>query len=169
MLFAFNHPTNQSFISTSKNSLSSKFFSAINCISKKNNNMPSKKRITRVCFIDASRTANQRNSNQNTTRPASQRSNSPSNTRTANQRSNSPSNTRTASQRSNSPSNTRTASFSQITTPTSPAPSSNVSTHLTPSPQVPTFDYIVSKIFFKSLIASLTGMDAVLKEVRDSY
>ena len=34
-----------------------------------------------------------------------------------------------------------------------PAPSSNVSTPLTPSPHVPTFDYIVSKIFNKSLIA----------------
>ena len=52
-------------------------------------------------------------------------------------------------------------------TPTSPSPSTNASTPLTPSPNVPTFDYIVSKIFNKSLIASLTSKDAVLKEVRD--
>ena len=52
-------------------------------------------------------------------------------------------------------------------TPTSPTHSSNASTPLTPSPHVPTFDYIVSKIFSKSLIASLTSKDAVLKEVRD--
>ena len=115
--------------------------------------MPIKNRITRVRFNDASRTANQQSSNQNTTRPASQRCSSPCDTRPA-------------SQRSNSPSNTRTACSPQITTPTSPAPS-NVSNSLTPSPQVPTFDYIVSKIFNKSLIASLTSKDAVLKEVRD--
>ena len=129
--------------------------------------MPSKKRITRVRFNDASRTIKQPNSNQNTTRPASQSSNSPSNTRTASQRSNSPSNTSTASQRSNLPSNTRTTSSPQITTPISPALSSNVSTPLTPSPQVPTFKYIVTKVFCKSLIASLTSKDAVLTEVPD--
>ena len=112
--------------------------------------MPSKKRITCVRFNDASRTANQQTSNQNTTRPASQRSNSPSTTRTA-------------SQRSKLPSNTRAASPLQITTPTSPA---NVSTPLTPSPHLPAFDHIVSKISNKSLIASLTSRD-VLKEVRD--
>ena len=47
--------------------------------------MPSKKRVTRVRFNDASRTANQQSSSQNATRPASQRSNSPGNSRTANQ------------------------------------------------------------------------------------
>ena len=154
VVFALNHPTNESFISTSRNSFPSKFFSETNSISKKIYNMPSKKRITRVRINDASRTANQQNSNQSTTRPASQRSNSPGSTCTA-------------SQRSNSPSNTRTASSPQITTPTSPAPFSNVSTPLTTSPQVPTFDCIVSKIFNKSLIASLTSKGAVLKEVRD--
>ena len=112
--------------------------------------MPSKKRITSVRFNDASPTTNQQSSSQNTTRPASQRSNSPGNTRTA-------------SQQSNLPDNTRAASPLQITTPTSPTHSSNASTSLTPSPHVPTFDYIVSKIFNKPLIASLTSKDAVLK------
>ena len=116
--------------------------------------MPSKKRITRVRFNDASRTANQESSTQNATRPASLRSNSPGNSRTASQRQE-PSN------------NTRAANSPPITTPTSPAHSTNASTPLTPSPHVPTFEYIVSKIFNKSLIASLTSKDAVLKEVRD--
>ena len=53
------------------------------------------------------------------------------------------------------------------TTPASPTHSSNASIPLTPSPHVPTFEYIVSKIFNKSLIASLTSKAAVLKEVRD--
>ena len=103
--------------------------------------MPSKKRISRVRFNDASRTANQQSSSKNATRPASQRSNSPG--------------------------NSRTASPLLITTPTSPAHSSYASTPLTPSPHVPTFDYIVSKILNKCLIASLTSKDAVLKKVRD--
>ena len=103
--------------------------------------MPSKKRITRVRSNDVSRTSNQLNSNQKTTRPAVHRSSLPS--------------------------NSRTASSPQITTPTSPALSSNVNTPLTPSPQVPTFDYIVTKFFSKSLIASLTTKTAVLNEVRD--
>ena len=129
--------------------------------------MLSKKRITRVRFNDASRTSNQQNSSQITSHlhPASQRSNSPSDTHTASQRSNTPSNTRTANQRSNSPSNTRTASSPRRTTSTSPALFSNVSTPLTPSPQVLTFDYIVSKIFNKSVIASYTSKNALLKEV----
>ena len=143
VLFASNHLTNQSSTFNSKNSLSSKSSSEINYISYKSNNMHSKKRITRVRFNDASRTANQQTLIQNTTRPASQRCNSQSNTRTACQRSNLPSNTCTANQRSNSPSNTRAANPLQIITPTSSAPSSNVSTPLTPSPYVPTFDYIV--------------------------
>ena len=103
--------------------------------------MPSKKRITRVRVNGASRTANQPSTSQNTTRPATQRSNSPN--------------------------NTRAASSPQITTPTSPALSSNVSTSLTPSPQIPTFDHIVNKILSKSLIASLTSKDTDLKKVRD--
>ena len=116
--------------------------------------MPSKKRITLVRFNDTSRTANQQPANENATRLTSQRSNSPSNSRDANQR--------------NEPSSNNCATGSSlITTPTSPIHSSNTSTPLTPSPHVPTFDYIISKIFNKSLIGSLTSKDAVLKEVRD--
>ena len=152
---------------TSKYSLSSKSSSEIYYISKTSNNMPSKKRITRVRFNDASRTSNQQTSSQITARPASQRSISPGNTRTARQRSNSPGNTRNASQRPSSINNTRAGSPLQTATPTSPAHSSNVSIPLTPSPHVPTFDYTVSKIFKKYLISSLTSKDAVLKEVRD--
>ena len=69
-------------------------------------------------------------------------------------------------QRKNS-STSREASTPLNTTPTSPTHSSNASTPLIPSPHVPTFEYIVSKIFNKSLTASLTSKDAVLKEVRD--
>ena len=116
--------------------------------------MPSKKRITPVRFNDTSRTANQQSSSANATRSASQRYNSPSTSRAANQR--------------NEPSNdTRATSSPPITTPTSPVYSSNASTPLTPSPHVPKFEDILSKIFNKSLIASLTSKDAVLKEVRD--
>ena len=154
MLFASNHPTIQSCNFNSKNSLSSKSSSEINYKNKSSNNMPSKKRITRVPFNDASRKASQQSFSQNATRPASQRSNSPGNSRIA-------------SQRQNPSIDTRAAITLLITTPTSPAHSSNASTPLTPSPHVPTFDYIVSKIFNKSLIASLTSKDAVLKEVRD--
>ena len=128
--------------------------SEINYINKITNIMPSKKRITRVRFSDASRTANQQSSNQNAKGPASQRPNSPGISRTA-------------SQRQELSNNTHAASSPTITTPTSPAHSSNASTPLTTSPHVPTFEYIVSKIFNKSLIASLTSKDAVLKEVRD--
>ena len=116
--------------------------------------MSSKNRITRVRFNDISRTANQQSASENATRPSSQRSNSPSNSRAANQR-NEPS------------SDTRATSSPLVTTLTSPTHSSNTNTPLTPSPHVPTFDYIVSKVFNKSLIASLTSKDAVLKEVRD--
>ena len=116
--------------------------------------MLSKKRITRVRFNGTSRTANQQSANENATRPTSQRSNLPSNSRAANQR-NEPS------------SDTRATGSRLITTPTSPTHSSDTSTLLTPSPHVPTCDYIVSKIFNKSLIASLTSKDAVLKELRD--
>ena len=45
--------------------------------------MPPKKRITRVFFTDASRTANQLSMPPTTSRPACQLSNSPSNTRAA--------------------------------------------------------------------------------------
>ena len=103
--------------------------------------MPSKKRITRVWFIDASRTANQPSTPPTTSRHAGQRYNSQSNTHAQN-------------------------AF-QIIAPTSPALSSNVSTPLTPSPQIPKLDHIKNKIFSKSLIASLTSKDAVLKDVRD--
>ena len=116
--------------------------------------MHSKKCIIGVRFNDASRTANQHTSNQNATRPASQRSISPGNSRTA-------------SQRQETSNDTRAANSPPITTPTSPANSSNASTPLTPRPLVSTFEYIVSKIFNKYLIASLTSKDAVLKEVRD--
>ena len=116
--------------------------------------MPSKKRITRVRFNDASRAADQQSTNGSTTRPASTRSNLSNNSRTANQ----------TTQHSSTSSK---ASTPLNTTPTSPTHSSNASTPLTPSPHVPTFEYIVSKIFNKFLIASLTSKDAVLKEVRD--
>ena len=116
--------------------------------------MPSKKRNTRVRFNDEFRAANQQSSSQNLTRLASPLSNTSDNNRTA-------------SQRTTSNNTTRAASSLQIITPTSPAHSSNTSTPLKPSPHVPTFDYVVSKIFNKSLIASLTSKDAVLKEVRD--
>ena len=116
--------------------------------------MPSKKRITRVRFNDASRAADQQSTSGNSTRPASTRSNLSNNSRTANQ----------TTQNSSTP---REASPPHNTTPTSPTQSSNASTPLTPSPHVPTFEYIVSKIFKKSLIASLTSKDTVLKEVKD--
>ena len=128
--------------------------SETNYINKISNIMPSKKRTTRVCFNDASRTANQQSSNQNATCPACQRSNSPGNSRTE-------------SQRQDFSNNTRAAGSPPTTTPTSPAQSFNASAPLTPSPHVPTFEYIASKIFNKSLIASLTSKDGVLKKVQD--
>ena len=96
-----------------------------------------KKRITRVCFTDSSHTENQ---------PSTP-----------------PTLSRDANQRSISPSDTSTASSTQISTRTSPALSSKFSTPLIPSPQIPKFDHIINKIFCKSLIASLTSKDAVLK------
>ena len=102
--------------------------------------MPSKKRIARIHFNDASRTANQPSSSQKATRPTCQRSNSPNTSSAANQ----------CTELSN---DNRAASSPTITTPKSPNHSSNSSTPLTPSPHVPTFEYIVSKIFNKSLIA----------------
>ena len=142
MLFASSHSTIQSCTFNSTNSYSPKSSSEINYINKISNIMPSKNRITRARFNDASRTANQPSSSQ-TTCPTSQRSNLSNDSRAANQR--------------NEPSNdTRAASSPPITTPTSPAHSSNASTPLTPSPHVPKFECIISKIFNKSLIASLT-------------
>ena len=44
---------------------------------------------------------------------------------------------------------------------------SNLSTPLTDSPQVMSFERVVGKVFSKGLIAPLTSKDAVLKEVRD--
>ena len=103
--------------------------------------MPSKKRITRVRFTNVFRTADQ---------PSTP-----------------PKTSRAAKQRSNYPSNTRAASSTRISTTTSPAPSSNISTPLTPTPQIPTFNHLVIKIFSRTPSASLTSKDAVLKEVRD--
>ena len=113
----------------------------IDYIVKNSYNMLSTKRITRVRFTEASRTANQ---------PST-----------------SPTTSRAPNQRSNSPSDTRAASSTQISTPTFLAPFSNVSTPLTPSQQIPKFDHIKNKIFSKTPIASLTSKDAVLKEIRD--
>ena len=126
-------------------------FKYINSIPSK---MPSKKRINRVRFNDASRAADQLSTSGNTTRTASTRSNSPTSSRAANQS-------------TQNLSTSHEASTLHNTTPTSPTHSSNASTPLTPSPHVPTFEYIVSNISNKSLIASLTSKDAVLKEVRD--
>ena len=152
VLFASCHSRNQLHPSSLKNSnQSSSVFKYINSI---NSRMPSKKRITRVRFNDASHAADQLSTSDNTTRPASTRSNLPTSSRAANQ----------STQNLSTPHATSTA---LNTTPTSPTHSSNSSTPLTPSPHVPTFKYIVSKIFNKSLIASLTSKDAVLKEVRD--
>ena len=141
VLFASNHLGNQFPDFYSNNSLQFKNTSDINYIDKILYNLPSKRRITRVRFTEASRKANQ---------PSTP-----------------PTTSSTANQRSNSQSGTRTASSTRISTPTSPAPSSNVNTPLTASPQIPTYNHIVNKIFSKSLIASLTSKDAVLKEVRD--
>ena len=116
--------------------------------------MPSKKRITQVRFNNASGAADKLSTSGNTTRPASTRSNSPTNSRAANQS-------------TQNLSTSHEASTPLNTSPTSPTHSSNASTPLTTSPHVPTFEYIVSKIFNKSLIASLSSKDAVLKEVRD--
>ena len=61
-------------------------------------------------------------------------------------------------------------SFTDNTTPNTPRQSSsqsNISTPLTDSPQILSFDKVVGKVFIKGLIASLTSKDAVLKEVRD--
>ena len=103
--------------------------------------MTSKKRITRVRYTGSSRTSNPPPTPLNSSCASNQPLNSPSATRTANP--------------------------TPITTPPSLFLSSNVITPLTLSPQIPTFDKIVNKIFSKSLIASLTSKHAVLKEVRD--
>ena len=61
-------------------------------------------------------------------------------------------------------------SFTDNATTSTPRRSSyhsNLSTPLTDSPQVVSFEKVVGKLFNKGLIASLTSKDAVLKEVRD--
>ena len=61
-------------------------------------------------------------------------------------------------------------SFTDNITPNTPRQSSshsNISTPLTDSPQILSFDKVVSKAFNKGPIAFLTSKDAVLKEVRD--
>ena len=154
VLFASCYSTNQSHLSQSKNlnlNHSLPVFKYVNTIT---SNMPSKKRITRVRFNNASRAVEQRSTSGNATRPASQRSNWPSNSRAANQQ-------------AEYQSNPREANLPLNITPTSATYSSNASSPPTPSPHVPTFENIVSKMFTKSLIASLTSKDAVLKEVRD--
>ena len=105
--------------------------------------MPSKKRITRIRFNDASHNANPSSSTATSSRSANQTTNSADATRAPNQPAPPPTTTRTTNPRT-------------ILTPTSPALSSNPSTTLTASPQVPTFDHINGKVFSKSLIASLT-------------
>ena len=52
-------------------------------------------------------------------------------------------------------------------TPRQSPSSSNISTLLTDSPQVLSFENVVKKAFKKNLIASLTSKDTVLKAVRD--
>ena len=61
-------------------------------------------------------------------------------------------------------------SFTDNPTPNTPLQSSshsNISTPLTDSPQVLSFDKVVGKVFNKGLISSLMGKDVVLKEIRD--
>ena len=113
----------------------------INHIFSNKDKKPSKKRITRVLLTGAPRPAK--------TTPTS------------------PSSNHSTNQPPISPSATRTAKPLSTQAPTSPAPSSNISTPLTPSLQLPPFDNIVNKVVSKSLIAALTSKDAVLKEVRD--
>ena len=52
-------------------------------------------------------------------------------------------------------------------TPRRSSSHSSLSTPLTDSPQVISFEKVVGRVFNKGLIASLTSKDAVLKEVRD--
>ena len=54
-----------------------------------------------------------------------------------------------------------------LCTPRRSSSHSNLSTPLTDSPQVVSFEKVVGKVFNKGLIASLTSKDALLKEVRD--
>ena len=74
---------------------------------------------------------------------------------------------RPANPSSISSSSSRKETSPNSTYPSFPASSSGVSTPLTTSPQIPTFDNIVEKVFIKFLIISLTSNDAVLKEVRN--
>ena len=134
VLFASCYSTIQSHLSNSQNPNLNYSLPELKYVNKITNKMPSKKRITRVRFNDASRAAEQQSISGNATRPASQRSNLSSNSRAANQQVESTSNPQEAS----SPLNV---------TPTSPTYLSNASIPLTPIPHVPTFEYIVSKIF----------------------
>ena len=52
-------------------------------------------------------------------------------------------------------------------TPCQSPSTANISTPLTNSPQVLSFDKVVGKVFNKNFIASLTSKNVVLKEVRD--
>ena len=148
--FALNHSANQL-----TNSPSNKFskLKQKDHINTTTNKILSKKRITRDRFNAASQSANSP-------------STSATSSRAANQAANFPHATRAANQSSTLPNATGAANPLLISAPTSPALSSNLSAPLTASPQVATFDHIVGKIFSKSLIASLTSKDAVLKEVR---
>ena len=66
--------------------------------------------------------------------------------------------------------NSPRVSFTENTTPNTPRQSSshsNISTTLTDSPQIFSFQKVVGKFFNRGLLAYLTSKDAVLKEVRD--
>ena len=154
VLFALNHSENQliSFPSNNLSKLNHKV--NINHINRTTYKMPSKKRITRVRFNDAPQSANS---------PSTLAASS----RAANQATNPTNATRAANQPSTPPNATRAANSRLISSPTSPALSLNLSAPLTPSPQVPTFHHIINKIISKSLIASLTSEDSVLKQIRD--
>ena len=67
--FALNHLRNQSTIPKSNNPLIFKHTLETNCINTHKHGMPSKKRITRVRFTDASRTAKQPSTPPTTSRP----------------------------------------------------------------------------------------------------
>ena len=56
---------------------------------------------------------------------------------------------------------------STITTSKFLSASSNISTLLTFSPQIPTFENKIGKVFSKPLVASPTSKNVVLKEMRD--
>ena len=122
VFFCFKKSTNQL---TSSSKLNHKFdINYINTITPK---MPSKNRITRVHFNDASHSANPSSFTATSSRAADQVTYSANATRAPNQPATTPAATSTANPRT-------------ILTPTSLALSSNPSTPLTPSTQVPTFE-----------------------------